>query len=160
MAAGSSSGPDGLLYMAVGDNGSGDNAQDSTVRLGKILRLALTSSGWGPAPGNPYVGGGGGDPYIFALGLRNPFRNAFEGNNLIVADVGEGNVEEVDIIPVTQAGTNFGWPYKEGTRNNRGTVPAGLTLDWTGAAIYPWQRPAAGRINHRRARVSRPDREP
>ncbi len=119
-------GPDGLLYMAVGDNGVGDNAQDTTVRLGKILRLGLSSTGWGPAPGNPFLSGGG-DPYIFALGLRNPFRNAFEGNNLIIADVGEGNVEEVDIIPITQAGTNFGWPFKEGTRNNRGTAPPGLT---------------------------------
>ncbi len=121
-------GPDGLLYMAGRRQRQRRQCAGQHCAPRKILRLALTSSGWGPAPGNPYVGGGGGDPYIFALGLRNPFRNAFEGNNLIVADVGEGNVEEVDIIPVTQAGTNFGWPYKEGTRNNRGTVPAGLTL--------------------------------
>ena len=118
-------GPDGLLYMAVGDGGNGDNAQDTNSRLGKILRFAVSPAGFGPAPGNPFFAGGG-DPYVFALGLRNPFRNSFEGNNLIIADVGEGNVEEVNIIPITQAGANFGWPYKEGTRNNRGTAPAGL----------------------------------
>ncbi|MBO9574945.1 MAG: PQQ-dependent sugar dehydrogenase [Sphingobium sp.] len=122
-------GPDGLLYIAVGDGGgTGDpnnNAQNPNSRLGKILRLALGAGGWGPAPGNPYASGGG-DPYVFALGLRNPFRNAFEGNSLIIADVGQDAVEEVNVIGLG-GGANFGWPYREGTQGYRGTAPGGLT---------------------------------
>ncbi len=116
----------GQLYMAVGDNGVGDNAQDINSRLGKILRLGLGPNGWAPAPLNAFASSGG-DPYVFAIGLRNPFRNSFEGGNLIIADVGEGNVEEINIISMIQPATNFGWPFKEGTRNNRSNPPAGLT---------------------------------
>ena len=122
-------GPDGLLYMAVGDGGGagdpGNNAQNPNSRLGKILRLALGPGGWGPAPGNVYAAGGG-DPYIFALGLRNPFRNGFEGETLIVADVGQGALEEVSFIPIDSRGANLGWPFREGTQPFRGTAPAGL----------------------------------
>ena len=122
-------GPDGQLYFGVGDGGSGgdpdNNAQNPNVRLGKILRLSLGGSGWGPSPGNPYASGGG-DPYVFAIGLRNPFRNSFEGNSLIIADVGQEAVEEIDILGLG-GGANLGWPYREGTLTYRGTAPAGLT---------------------------------
>lgn len=128
-------GPDGLLYDAVGDGGGGgdpnNNAQNVNVRLGKILRLRIdktpgSATPFAPAPGNPFAGGGG-DPYIFAYGLRNPFRNSFDGNNLIIADVGEGTTEELDLAPISQPGLNFGWRFLEGTNPFSGTAPGGLT---------------------------------
>jgi glucose/arabinose dehydrogenase len=120
-------GPDGLLYWGIGDGGGGgdpnNNAQNTSSRLGKILRLALGPGGWGPAS-NSFAGAG--DPYVFAYGLRNPFRNAFEGNDLIIGDVGQNAVEEIDIIGIVTAGANLGWRYLEGTRAFTGTAPPGL----------------------------------
>jgi len=122
-------GPDGLLYWGVGDGGGGgdpnNNGQNTGSRLGKILRLALGSGGWGPAS-NGFTGAG--DPYVFAYGLRNPFRNAFEGSNLIIGDVGQGAIEEVDIIGIGTPGANLGWRYLEGTRSFSGTPPNGIAL--------------------------------
>lgn len=128
-------GPDGLLYDAIGDGGGGgdpsNNAQNVNLRLGKILRLKIdTTPGaatpFAPAPGNVFAAGGG-DPYIFAYGLRNPFRNSFDGNTLVIADVGEGAVEEIDLAPIASTGLNFGWKFLEGTSVFSGTAPAGLT---------------------------------
>ncbi len=128
-------GPDGYLYDAIGDGGGGgdtaNNAQNPNVRLGKILRLAIdttpgSATPFAPAPGNPFLQGGG-DPYIFALGLRNPFRNSFDGNRLIIGDVGQDAVEEIDIAPIDQPGLNFGWHFLEGTQPYTGTAPGGLT---------------------------------
>ena len=79
-----------------------------------------------PAPGNPYIGGGG-DRYVYALGLRNPFRTSFNGSTLVIADVGQGAVEEVNLVTTTQPGLNFGWRFKEGTQPYTGTAPGGLT---------------------------------
>lgn len=125
-------GPDGHVYVGVGDGGGGgdpnNNAQNVNVRLGKILRFAVGAGGnsYAPAPGNPFIGGGG-DPYIFAYGLRNPFRASFSGSTLIIGDVGQGAVEEVDMVTTTQPGLNFGWRFKEGTQPYSGTAPGGLT---------------------------------
>jgi len=128
-------GPDGLLYDAIGDGGGGgdpnNNAQNVNLRLGKILRLQIdtmpgSATPFAPAPNNPYAGGGG-DPYIFAYGLRNPFRNAFDGNTLIIADVGQDAIEEINLAPINQPGLNFGWRFLEGTSPFSGTAPAGLT---------------------------------
>lgn len=128
-------GPDGLLYDAIGDGGGGgdpsNNAQNVNLRLGKILRIKLdttpgSATPFSPAPGNPFAAGGG-DPYIFAYGLRNPFRNSFDGNTLVIADVGQDAVEEIDLAPVSSSGLNFGWKFLEGTSVFSGTAPAGLT---------------------------------
>ncbi len=131
-------GPDGFLYAAVGDGGgSGDpnnNAQNPNSRLGKILRMEVVADPFAgaapvffrPAPGNPFAAGGG-DPYIFALGLRNPFRNSFAGNRLIIGDVGQNAIEEIDMVSTSQPGRNFGWRFLEGTQAFSGTAPAGLT---------------------------------
>lgn len=124
-------GPDGNLYVAIGDGGGGgdpnNNAQNPNLRLGKILRLARGGAGtFVAAPGNPFAGGGG-DPYVFALGLRNPFRNSFDGNRLIIADVGQSAIEELDLARIDQPGLNFGWRFLEGTQSFSGTAPAGLT---------------------------------
>lgn len=131
-------GPDGHAYVGIGDGGgSGDpqnNAQNVNNRLGKILRIARNPdpfSGaapryWIPAPGNPFASGGG-DPWIFAYGLRNPFRASFSGNRLIIGDVGQGAREEISAATTTQAGRNFGWRFLEGTAPFNGTAPGGLT---------------------------------
>lgn len=122
-------GPDGHVYVAVGDGGGSlaPSAQNTNSRLGKILRFAVGAGGnsYSPAPGNPFLSGGG-DPYVFALGFRNPFRASFSGSTLVIGDVGEGAVEEVDIVTTSQPGLNFGWPFREGTQTNSGTPPAGL----------------------------------
>lgn len=125
-------GPDGLVYVAVGDGGGGgdpgNNAQNTNVRLGKILRLSVGTNGnsYAPAPGNPFLAGGG-DPYVFAYGLRNPFRASFNGSTLLIGDVGQSSVEEIDMVTTTQPGLNFGWRFLEGTQPFAGTAPGGLT---------------------------------
>lgn len=96
-------GPDGLLYVGMGDGGAGgdpgNRAQDPAQLLGKILRLDVDS---------------GAAPEVFALGLRNPWRMAFDGNDLYVADVGQNKWEEVSIITVADVGANLGWKVVEG----------------------------------------------
>jgi glucose/arabinose dehydrogenase len=129
-------GPDGNLYDAIGDGGgAGDpenDAQDPNSRLGKILRLApnpdpyagASIQYWIPSPDNPFAHGGG-DPYVFALGLRNPFRNSFgPDGRLYIGDVGQDRIEEIDVARTNQPGLNFGWHYFEGTMAYTGTPPA------------------------------------
>jgi glucose/arabinose dehydrogenase len=136
-------GPDGNLYTAIGDGGGagdpGNNAQNPNSRLGKILRIAPNPDPFAgaspvyyiPAPGNPFISGGG-DPWVFALGLRNPFRNSFAPDGrLLIGDVGQGAIEEIDLVRPNQPGLNFGWPFLEGTQPYRGTAPAGLTAPVT-----------------------------
>lgn len=112
-------GPDGMLYLSTGDGGSGNDpeghAQDLTSLLGKILRL--TPDGSIPAD-NPFVGGTAGErAEIWAYGVRNPFRMAFDRvtGTLWLGDVGQNAREEVDIL---QRGGNYGWRVYEGTRSN------------------------------------------
>lgn len=132
-------GPDGYLYAAIGDGGGGgdpaNNAQNPNVRLGKILRIEVVADPlagasptyFRPAAGNPFIAGGG-DPYVWALGLRNPFRASFgPDGRLYIGDVGQSAVEEVNAIRTDQPGTNFGWRFLEGTRPFSGTAPGGLT---------------------------------
>jgi glucose/arabinose dehydrogenase len=131
-------GPDGNLYIAVGDGGAGQsaNGQDRNVLLGKILRIDVANDGF-PADanrdysipaGNPFVGGSGA-PEIWALGLRNPFRASFDPatGNLWIGDVGEGMREEIDLMRASDSGANFGWPILEGTVVFGGGSTAGLT---------------------------------
>lgn len=125
-------GPDGNLYDAVGDGGgAGDpenDAQNPNSRLGKILRLAPSGNTFVAAPNNPFAAGGG-DPFVFALGLRNPFRNSFgPDGRLYIGDVGQGAIEEINVVRTDQPGLNFGWHYFEGTSGYTGTPPAGVTL--------------------------------
>jgi glucose/arabinose dehydrogenase len=132
-------GPDGHLYVGVGDGGlsndRGDghveptgNAQSNATPLGKILRIDVNGTNgknptYGIPAGNPFAAAG---PVkeIYATGMRNPFRLSFAGNDLLVADVGQGAIEEVNRV---EAGKNYGWRYKEGTfffNPNNGTVSA------------------------------------
>ncbi|MDH4309769.1 MAG: PQQ-dependent sugar dehydrogenase, partial [Acidimicrobiia bacterium] len=97
-------GPDGYLYVALGDGGSGGdpdgNGQDPTTLLGSILRLDVDSADpYGIPPDNPYVGSAGRDE-IWAIGVRNPWRIWFDEDLLYVADVGQGDWEEVTVLSV------------------------------------------------------------
>jgi glucose/arabinose dehydrogenase len=145
-------GPDGYLYLGLGDGGNandvgashiepGGNAQNLTTPLGKMLRLdplhpALTPTSPDPVSANgqyripttnPFQGPGQ-VPEIYAYGLRNPYRFAFDRANgeLILADVGQNNIEEIDRIVL---GGNYGWAIKEGeflfNRTNGPAGPAG-----------------------------------
>ena len=107
-------GPDGNLYIAVGDNAKGSNAQNLSNLLGKILRLA--SDGTIPSD-NPFVQSTTARHEIWALGLRNPFTFAFRGttNLMYINDVGKSTWEEIDL---GQAGANYGWPATEGPTTN------------------------------------------
>jgi len=107
-------GPDGNLYVAVGDNANGANAQTLSTRLGKLLRV--TSTGAIPAD-NPFFNQATGDNRaIWALGVRNPFTFSFQSGTtrMFINDVGENTWEEIDD---GIAGSNYGWPTCEGFCN-------------------------------------------
>jgi glucose/arabinose dehydrogenase len=104
-------GPDGMLYVGVGDNANGDNAKDLASPLGKLLRFNDDGS---IPDDNPFAGTQSGlARAVWAFGLRNPFSFAFEpgGTRLYINDVGEKSWEEIDI---GAAGANYGWPDNEG----------------------------------------------
>ncbi|HET8771559.1 MAG TPA: PQQ-dependent sugar dehydrogenase [Gemmatimonadaceae bacterium] len=116
-------GPDDMLYISMGDGGGiGDpsgTAQDTGTLLGKILRLDV--SGEAPytiPPDNPFDGTTGARAEIWAYGLRNPWRMAFDEPSglLYIADVGEGEFEEVNAVNASAPGLNFGWSVVEGTQ--------------------------------------------
>ena len=111
-------GPDGKLWAATGDGGSGDpnhNAQDTTVLLGKLLRLDVdVATGHAVPSDNPFRS------EIWAYGLRNPWRFSFDRQtgDLYIADVGQEKWEEVDIATTALQrgrGANYGWNVLEGT---------------------------------------------
>ncbi|MBX3434866.1 MAG: PQQ-dependent sugar dehydrogenase [Pirellulales bacterium] len=144
-------GPDGMLYVTTGDGGGANdnraghtggmngnpivsgslgNSQDRTKLLGKVLRIDVDGTNgptgqYGIPADNPFVGVGGVvREEIFAYGLRNPWRAAFDDgpggdHRFYVADVGQGAVEEVNIV---QAGGNYGWRIKEGSLDFDPTV--------------------------------------
>jgi uncharacterized repeat protein (TIGR03806 family) len=113
-------GPDGMLYISVGDAGT-VNGQDLSNLLGKILRIDPNSGNpYAIPPGNPFAGQSGKRAEIWDYGLRNPWRFTFDRmtGDLWIGDVGEGSWEEVDFAPVgATAGLNFGWAYCEGTHD-------------------------------------------
>lgn len=114
-------GPDGMLYISAGDGGSGgdprDHGQNLDTPLGSILRIdvrgAATPGGYQVPPDNPFLGNGMDE--VWAYGLRNVWRFSFDRltGKLWAADVGQRNIEEVDII---ERGGNYGWRLMEGTR--------------------------------------------
>lgn len=126
-------GPDGYLYISSGDGGSaGDpfgNGQSVETLLGKILRLDVnTGSPYGIPPDNPFAQGGG-RPEIWAYGLRNPWRFAFDpaSDDLYIADVGQGRWEEINYQASGSAGgVNYGWNFREGAHPFQGEPVAGL----------------------------------
>ena len=128
-------GPDGMLWIGLGDGGGQgdprDNGQSLSTLLGKMLRIdpASPSAGrpYGIPGGNPFVERPGARPEIWALGLRNPWRYSFDraDGHLWIGDVGGRQREEIDVVPSDRGGHNFGWARLEGTRRQSGTPPAG-----------------------------------
>jgi len=119
-------GPDGHLYLGLGDGGSGGDplnaGQDLGTPLGALLRFDVDAGGPGelrvPAD-NPFVGVDGARPEIWAYGLRNPWRFHFDARSgdLWIADVGQNAVEEVNLQPAASpGGENYGWRVVEGDR--------------------------------------------
>ena len=117
-------GPDGLLYLAVGDGGASNHegalaAQRLDTLLGKILRIDVDAGDpYGIPPTNPLVGVDGARPEIWALGLRNPWSFTFdrETGDMWIGDVGSGVAEEINRIPAgVDRALNFGWPDFEGS---------------------------------------------
>jgi len=123
-------GPDGYLYVGMGDGGSGGdpfgNGQNTRALLGKILRIDVDGA---PASGkahaiprdNPFASGGirpgAGAPEVWAYGLRNPWRFSFDAadGDLYIGDVGQGSWEEIDRQPAgSRGGENYGWNAMEG----------------------------------------------
>ena len=129
-------GRDGYLYIGMGDGGSGgdpqNNAQNPARLLGKMLRIDVDGGDpYGIPPTNPFVGQAGVRPEIWATGLRNPWRFSFDRitADLWIADVGQGDVEEIDFQPASsRGGENYGWRIKEGSEcfNPRNCSSAGL----------------------------------
>lgn len=131
-------GPDGMLYISTGDgDSSGDfsgNPQSLESLLGKILRLDVDAATPYAIPrDNPFVRRPSARHEIWALGLRNPWRLTFDAPSglLFVADVGEQEREEVNVVTAGRGGYNFGWNVMEGSRcfgSNPECVTTGLTL--------------------------------
>jgi glucose/arabinose dehydrogenase len=127
-------GPDGMLYLSAGDGGGGNNqfmhAQDAVSHLGKLLRIDVSALPYTIPPDNPVFPGTARNENC-AIGLRNPFRYAFDGAQLYIADVGQGQREEIDVVPAAASGLNYGWSIMEGLRcfpNGGQCNMAGLTL--------------------------------
>jgi cysteine-rich repeat protein len=123
-------GPDGYLYWGMGDGGSGNNGQDETTLLGKLLRLDVdhdTAPFVSVPTTNPgYVDGSDDLEYIWAKGLRNPWRFSFDRltGDLYIGDVGASRREEVNFTPGSgTGGENYGWKIFEGTLCNQEPCP-------------------------------------
>src|SRR5919108_1028324 len=126
-------GPDGYLYIGLGDGGSGGdphgNGQSLSTLLGKMLRIDPRAAGDRPyaiPPGNPFTGRDGARPEIWAYGLRNPWRYSFDRDtgDLWIGDVGQSAWEEIDVQPAdSEGGENYGWDRLEGDHPFEGDPP-------------------------------------
>ncbi len=131
-------GPDGFLYIGLGDGGSGNDpmhlAQNPQSLLGKMLRIdvrvaSTDPEGYDVPPTNPFVGQAGVLREIWSFGLRNPWRYSFDAparggtGALVIGDVGQGAWEEIDHEPAGRGGRNYGWRNREGAHNNVTTLP-------------------------------------
>jgi glucose/arabinose dehydrogenase len=129
-------GPDGFLYVGMGDGGSGNDpnhlAQDPASLLGKMLRIDVSvpdsnTAGLAIPADNPFRGSS--RPEIWSFGLRNPWRFSFDDPSrggtgaLVIGDVGQGAWEEVDYEPAGRGGLNYGWRNREGAHDNVTSLP-------------------------------------
>lgn len=118
-------GPDTMLWIGMGDGGSGGDprgfAQNMRSHLGKMLRIDIDRGTPYAIPrDNPYRDGRAGLPEIWARGLRNPWKFAFDARDgtLWIADVGQNRWEEIDAVSSRRAGLDFGWNLREGTHGH------------------------------------------
>ena len=130
-------GPDGMLYIGLGDGDDNDGGRGQSVEdlLGSILRIDVSVPPYTVPADNPFVGISGARPEVWSYGLRNPWRFSFDRgtSDLYIADVGESRWEEVDYASAAQGmgrGVNYGWSVMEGTFCFRGE-----TCDRTGLAL-------------------------
>ncbi len=136
-------GPDGYLYIGLGDGGGAgdpdDNAQDPTTLLGSILRIdpegGTDDDPYAIPAGNPFAGGDDGAPEVWLFGVRNPWRFSFDSltGDLWIGDVGQGDWEEIDRLSSTDGfdagrGLNLGWDQLEGSHEFEGENPPGAVL--------------------------------
>jgi glucose/arabinose dehydrogenase len=150
-------GPDGYLYIGLGDGGSGNDpqnrAQTPTTLLGKMLRIDVSVAdadprGYAVPPDNPFVRRGDVRPEIWAFGYRNPWRYSFddvgEGATLalVVGDVGQNAREEIDYEPGGAGGRNYGWRHREGTIATPGVPPAAVEFGPLVEPIHDYGRGA------------------
>lgn len=138
-------GPDGNLWIAMGDGGAGcdpgDVAQDGNELLGKMLRLDVDGGSPYAIPlDNPFVGPDGVRDEIWSSGLRNPFRVSFDRTtgDLWTADVGQNSWEEVDFQPAASlGGENYGWDCREGLHDASAAAPEGSSCSTTAPCTGP-----------------------
>lgn len=130
-------GPDGFLYIGLGDGGGGgdplDTGQDRSDLLGSLLRIDVSgTTGYVVPPSNPYASGSPHAPELWNWGLRNPWRFSFDraNGNLYIGDVGQSSREEISVAPASSTGgENYGWNELEGTICYRpGCTPTGTVL--------------------------------
>ncbi len=133
-------GPDGMLYLGLGDGGGSDdpqnNGQKGSTLLGKLIRIDVDPAhGTYAVPSdNPFLSDSSVKNEIWALGLRNPWRISFDTQtgDLFIADVGQEALEEVNFQPASSSGgENYGWSLMEGTKCNSGSCSSALTLPVT-----------------------------
>ncbi|PYR57681.1 MAG: glucose dehydrogenase [Acidobacteria bacterium] len=133
-------GPDGYLYIGMGDGGSGNDpdhrAQNPRELLGKMLRIDVAvpdadANGYRVPPDNPFTSGNpaGTRPEIWDFGMRNPWRFSFDDPSrggtgaLVIGDVGQDHWEEIDYEPRGRGGRNYGWRNREGSHDNVTALP-------------------------------------
>ena len=135
-------GPEGYLYIGMGDGGNagdpGNRAQNINENLGKMLRIDVNNGTLYANPSdNPYVGVAGNDE-IWAIGLRNPWKFSFDRNtgDLWIGDVGQNQIEEINHVPSTTPGINYGWKCYEGNNVYSICTTPGVTYTYP-VASYP-----------------------
>ena len=152
-------GPDGMLYIGMGDGGSsgdpGNHGQTLSTLLGAMLRIDVGTAPYAIPPDNPFAGSATARPEIWAYGLRNPWRFSFDaaGDRIYIADVGQGQWEEINAVDIDAAPVNYGWRVMEGAHcyNAASCDQTGLTLpvheyshaegcSVTGGHVYRGQR--------------------
>ena len=130
-------GPEGNLWIGMGDGGGRNdqfgNGQSNDSLLGAMLRISVGESdddAYLIPPDNPFADGVGGRQEVWAVGLRNPWRFAFDGVQVWIADVGQRRVEEINVADATASGLNYGWSVMEGSEcfRTQGCDTSGLVL--------------------------------
>ena len=120
-------GPDGLLYIAVGDGARPkENGQNPKTLLASILRIDINTTPYAIPAGNPFADGQNGRPEVWWYGFRNPWRFSIDTKSGLayIGDVGQETIEEIDVAKLDSPGLNFGWPLMQGSKPYLKGTPA------------------------------------